>query len=86
MLRIPFPQQKRGGLRILTKWQRVSTWAGAVFARSRLEREMDAEMRFHMDAYTQDLVRGGMGQAEALRRARIEFGGVEQKKEECRDA
>jgi len=43
-------------------------------------------MRFHMDAYTQDLVRGGMGQAEALRRARIEFGGVEQKKEECRDA
>jgi len=46
---------------------------------------MDAEMRFHVEAYTEDLVRGGMGKGEALRRARVEFGGVEQKKEECRD-
>ena len=67
-------------------WRRVNTRAGAIFARSRLEREMDAEMRFHVEAYAEDLVRGGMGQAEALRRARIEFGGVEKAKEECRDA
>ena len=58
-------------------WRRVNTRAGAIFARSRLEREMDAEMRFHVEAYAEDLVRGGMGQAEALRRARIEFGGGE---------
>jgi predicted permease len=51
-----------------------------------MESEMDAEMRFHLEAYTEDLVRAGMGKAEALRRARVEFGGVEQAKEECRDA
>jgi hypothetical protein len=51
-----------------------------------MESEMDAEMRFHVEAYAEDLVRGGMGKQEALRRARVEFGGVEQKKEECRDA
>jgi putative ABC transport system permease protein len=51
-----------------------------------MEREMDAEMRFHVEARAEDLVRGGMGRTEALRRARIEFGGVEQAKEECRDA
>ena len=46
---------------------------------------MDREMRFHLEAYADDLVRGGMRRAEALRRARLEFGGVEQAKEECRD-
>src|SRR5215813_8820244 len=51
-----------------------------------MESEMDAEMRFHVEAYADDLVRSGMTQTEALRRARVEFGGVEQKKEECRDA
>jgi predicted permease len=51
-----------------------------------MEREMDAEMRFHLEAYTADLVATGMVRAEAARRARIEFGGVEQKKEDCRDA
>jgi predicted permease len=50
-----------------------------------MESEMDAEMRFHVEAYADDLVRGGMRRAEALRRARLEFGGVEQAKEECRD-
>jgi predicted permease len=51
-----------------------------------MESEMDAEMRFHVETYAEDLVRGGMARAEALRRARLEFGGVEQAKEECRDA
>jgi predicted permease len=51
-----------------------------------MESEMDAEMRFHLEAYADDLMRGGMGEAEALRQARVEFGGIEQKKEECRDA
>ena len=50
-----------------------------------MESEMDAEMRFHVESYADDLVRGGMRRAEALRRARLEFGGLEQAKEECRD-
>ena len=47
---------------------------------------MDAELKFHMDAYANDLVRSGMPREEAIRRARLEFGGVERAKEECRDA
>ena len=67
-------------------WRRVSAWAGALIERSRMESEMDREMRFHLEAYAEDLVRGGMAETEALRRARVEFGGVEKTKEECRDA
>ena len=59
---------------------------GANLHRSRMESEMDAEMRFHVEAYADDLVSRGMARTEALRQALVEFGGVEQKKEECRDA
>jgi len=51
-----------------------------------MEREMDAELRFHIEAFAEDLVRSGVPREEALRRARIEFGGVERAKEECREA
>jgi putative ABC transport system permease protein len=47
---------------------------------------MDAELRFHIEACTEDLVRSGVPRDEALRRARIEFGGLERAKEECREA
>ena len=67
-------------------WSRVRSWLRGVTRRSRLDREMDAELRFHIEAFADDLVRGGMSRAEALRRARIEFGGIERAKEECRDA
>src|SRR5580693_1192298 len=65
---------------------RLGSWLRATFHRSRAEREMDAELRFHIEAYADDLIRGGMPRDEALRRARIEFGGMERAKEECRDA
>jgi putative ABC transport system permease protein len=51
-----------------------------------MESEMDAELLFHMEAYAEDLMHGGVPRAEALRRARLEFGGVERAKEECREA
>ena len=70
----------------MSMWRKVGAWAGANLRRSRMESEMDAEMRFHVEAYAEDLMRSGMGKAEAQRRARLEFGGVEQAKEECRDA
>ena len=47
---------------------------------------MDSELRFHLEAFTEDLVRNGIPRPEAMRRARIEFGGIEQVKEQCRDA
>src|SRR5260370_19734857 len=50
-----------------------------------MESEMDAELRFHLEAYAEDLVRRGVPREEAMRRARIEFGGSERAKEECRE-
>jgi predicted permease len=53
--------------------------------RHRLEREMRDELAFHLQSCTDDLVRTGLAPAEALRRARIEFGGAEKYKEQLRD-
>jgi len=66
-------------------WSRLRSWAKTILHRTRMESEMDAELRFHMEAFAEDLVRRGVPRAEAVRRARIEFGGVERIKEECRD-
>jgi putative ABC transport system permease protein len=51
-----------------------------------MESEMDAELRFHIEARAEDLIRGGVPRQEAMRRARIEFGGIERVKEEGRKA
>ena len=67
-------------------WKRVRRWMGAMARRSRREREMDAELRFHVEGLVEDLVGRGLGREEAGRRAQMEFGGVERAKEECRDA
>ncbi len=42
-----------------------------VFRREKFESDMDAEMRFHLAARVEDLVRGGLSTAEAERQARI---------------
>jgi putative ABC transport system permease protein len=70
----------------MTFWTRLRSWLRATLQRSRAEREMDAELRFHIEAYAEDLIRIGVPREEAQRRARIEFGGLERAKEECRDA
>jgi putative ABC transport system permease protein len=51
-----------------------------------LEREMDDEMRMHIELEAEDLARAhGLTADEARRRAHIAFGGVERFKEEARD-
>jgi predicted permease len=50
------------------------------------EKQLDSELRFHFDQLVADYMRQGMTEAEARRKARQEFGGMEQVKEECRDA
>ena len=57
-----------------------------IFRRRKFESDMDAELRFHIDAYIDDLLRSGLDRAEAERRARIEFGAIEARKDECRQA
>ena len=65
---------------------RLRSWLRALVGRSRMESEMDTELRFHIEAVAEDLVRSGVPRPEALRRARMDFGGFERAKEECRDA
>jgi macrolide transport system ATP-binding/permease protein len=48
-----------------------------LFRRKKFEAEMDDELRFHLDAYIDDLVRLGTELKEAQRRARAEFGAIE---------
>jgi predicted permease len=57
----------------------------ALFFRASVEQELDDELRFHIERETEKYERQGISHAAALRRARLEFGGVEQMKEESRD-
>jgi len=47
---------------------------------------LDDERRAHLDHQVQKYVQSGLSLGEARRRARLEFGGLDQVKEECRDA
>lgn len=67
-------------------WSWVRSWSRTTLRRSRMESEMDAELRFHIEAFAEDLARSGVPRQEALRRARLEFGGIERVKEEGRES
>src|SRR5438105_3141276 len=60
--------------------------AARFFHRSRIENEMEEELRSHIQYRAADLERSGLESREAERRARIEFGSPEGFKEECREA
>lgn len=68
----------------MTLWNRIRSWTRAMLGRARMEGEMDTELRFHIEAFAEDLVRKGVPREEAPRRARVEFAGAERAKEECR--
>jgi putative ABC transport system permease protein len=70
----------------MTLGSRLRSWLRANLRRARMDSEMDAELRFHLEAYAADLMRNGVSRQQALRRARLEFGGVDKTKEECREA
>lgn len=58
----------------------------ALFHRTQIEEEMEEELRAHIQNRADDLERCGLSRLEAERRARIEFGGHQKFKEECREA
>jgi predicted permease len=62
------------------------TWWARVLRRRRLETELDKELRDHIERQIADHIAGGRSAEEARRRARVDFGGLEQIKELCRDA
>jgi predicted permease len=57
-----------------------------VFRSSHVDRDLDDELLFHIEARTEEFVRRGMTREEASHAARQDLGAVERVKEECRDA
>jgi hypothetical protein len=51
-----------------------------------MDQELDAELRFHFELQVAEKVRSGMSEDEARRSCRLEFGGLTQVKEDCREA
>jgi putative ABC transport system permease protein len=58
----------------------------SLFRWAQADRELDDELRDHLERKTEEYVAQGMTQEEAHRRARIDLDGIEQTKEKCRDA
>jgi predicted permease len=53
--------------------------------RRRMEQELERELRYHIDRRVDDLMRGGLSDADARRQAALEFGGVLQVRESVHD-
>ena len=53
--------------------------------RRKVHRDMDREVRFHLEMESEKLVAQGMSPAEARRQAALRFGAIEQLKEEVRE-
>jgi macrolide transport system ATP-binding/permease protein len=58
----------------------------SLFLRRAVEGELDEELRFHLEHQVEKYIRSGLTPEEAMRRTRIEFGGLNQVKEHCREA
>ena len=54
----------------------------ALFCRNAMEAELEQEVRFHFEQAMEKHLRAGMSPEEAMRRARLTFGGHEQVKED----
>lgn len=67
-------------------WGRRLLWRLEVlFRKERAERELQEELRHHLESETRDNIRKGMDPEEARRKALVDFGGVEWTKEQVRD-
>src|SRR5690348_164091 len=71
----------------------ADAWAGRIVRRARhllhrtdAEREMNDEMRLHLELEIDDRMRRGMSPDEARRTALVDFGGIEKHKEDARTA
>jgi putative ABC transport system permease protein len=65
---------------------RLKSALRALLRRPQAERELDEELRYHIERQTEQNIRLGMSPEDARSAARKAFGGVEQAKERSRDA
>lgn len=66
--------------------KRLRSWFRVLTSRRDFEDGMSEELGFHIEQYTEDLLRSGVPAREAMRRARLEFGNVVNVKDDCRRA
>jgi predicted permease len=57
----------------------------SLFRRSRVEQDLDEELQYHVDQQAAAFIAQGMAPEDARARAMRALGGLEQRKEECRD-
>jgi putative ABC transport system permease protein len=57
----------------------------SLFRRNQVEQDLADELQYHLEQKTQEYMAGGLSAEEARHKARREFGGIEQSKENCRD-
>ena len=65
---------------------RMRLWLRAVFRPSAVEQELDEELRLHLELETEKNIAAGMDPRAAVRKAMVDFGGVERFKEQTRGA
>jgi len=65
---------------------RLRSLVRALMSRGDFEAGLTEELLCHIEQHVEDLVRSGVSLEEARRRARMEFGGINTVKEECREA
>lgn len=67
------------------RWLKKSSfWFRTLLHRRQLDRELDDEIAYHLEARTDENIAKGMSPQKARRAARLELGGVEQVKESVR--
>jgi len=57
----------------------------SLFSRTRVEQELDDELRFHLEQQIEENLADGMTLEAARHKARRTIGGIAQVREECRD-
>ena len=72
-------------MRLLRLLYTVPLRLRSLFRRDQVEQDLEDEFRDHLERYVEAGIARGMTRDEARRAAMRAFGGVEQKKEECRD-
>ena len=65
-------------------WKEIGNRLAYLFRRSRFDRELEEEIQFHIQERADELAGTGLGRAEALSRARREFGSTLRSGEETR--
>jgi predicted permease len=62
------------------------SWFARLFSRKQLETDLEKELCFHFETQVAEKMQSGIPESEARRLTRMEFGGIEQIKEDCRQS